>query len=199
MHMCAMPAGLPLLNNALRYTELQVFFAGFNVFNILFLRKNVVSKNAAPNNRTGWTPLFAAWVLVTVATLGSLFFSEVMGPGYCCDTWQPFFQRGDGGSGLYAVLVSAYRHVPLGTDSGHRSFAIRPKSTALRDCFGESGLADRYVPGTFGCRHHSEKRPTLCTGYSLFGNPHFLTRFFEHSLTLITHFYTDRRIVVLYA
>ena len=87
MHMYAMPAGHPLLNNTLRYTELQVFFAGFNVFNILFLRKNVVSKNAAPNNRTGWTPLFAAWVLVTVATLGSLFFSEVMAVPVCVLCW----------------------------------------------------------------------------------------------------------------
>jgi len=47
----------------------------------------VVSTNTAPDNRTGWTPLFAAWVLVTGATLGSLFFSEVMGVPVCALCW----------------------------------------------------------------------------------------------------------------
>lgn len=47
----------------------------------------MVSINAAPDNRTGWAPLFTAWVLVTAATLGSLFFSEVMGVPVCTLCW----------------------------------------------------------------------------------------------------------------
>jgi len=38
-------------------------------------------------NRSAWSLLFAAWVLVTVATLGSLFFSEVMGVPVCVLCW----------------------------------------------------------------------------------------------------------------
>ena len=37
--------------------------------------------------RTGWPLLFAAWILVTIATLGSLFFSEVMGIPVCELCW----------------------------------------------------------------------------------------------------------------
>lgn len=39
------------------------------------------------NPQTGWYVLFAAWVLVTSATLGSLFFSEVMGIPVCVLCW----------------------------------------------------------------------------------------------------------------
>ena len=45
------------------------------------------SKELALVTPTGWTPLFAAWVLVTSATLGSLFFSEVMGVPICELCW----------------------------------------------------------------------------------------------------------------
>ncbi len=34
-----------------------------------------------------WSLLFAAWILVTIATLGSLFFSEVMGIPVCELCW----------------------------------------------------------------------------------------------------------------
>jgi disulfide bond formation protein DsbB len=34
-----------------------------------------------------WSLLFAAWILVTIATLGSLFFSEVMGIPICELCW----------------------------------------------------------------------------------------------------------------
>jgi disulfide bond formation protein DsbB len=37
--------------------------------------------------RTVWSLLFAAWILVTIATLGSLFFSEVMGIPVCELCW----------------------------------------------------------------------------------------------------------------
>ena len=37
--------------------------------------------------QTGWTLLFAAWVLVASATLGSLFFSEVMKVPVCSLCW----------------------------------------------------------------------------------------------------------------
>ncbi len=36
---------------------------------------------------SGWSVLFAAWVLVTTATLGSLFFSEVMDVPVCVLCW----------------------------------------------------------------------------------------------------------------
>ena len=36
---------------------------------------------------TGWILLFAAWIVVTIATLGSLFFSEVMDVPVCALCW----------------------------------------------------------------------------------------------------------------
>jgi disulfide bond formation protein DsbB len=47
----------------------------------------VESKDIALDAGAGWSPLFAAWVLVTVATLGSLFFSEVMDVPICALCW----------------------------------------------------------------------------------------------------------------
>jgi len=40
-----------------------------------------------PDSRTTWSLLFAAWVLVTAATLGSLFFSEIMDVPVCVLCW----------------------------------------------------------------------------------------------------------------
>ena len=45
------------------------------------------SKNVTPGIQTVWTLLFVAWVLVTIATLGSLFFSEIMGVPVCELCW----------------------------------------------------------------------------------------------------------------
>ena len=45
------------------------------------------SKNVTSGNPTGWILLFVAWVLVTIATLGSLFFSEIMGVPVCELCW----------------------------------------------------------------------------------------------------------------
>jgi disulfide bond formation protein DsbB len=45
------------------------------------------SKDTVLGNPAGWSLLFAAWVLVTVSTLGSLFFSEVMGVPVCELCW----------------------------------------------------------------------------------------------------------------
>lgn len=39
------------------------------------------------SNSAGWSLLFAAWVLITVSTLGSLFFSEVMRVPVCELCW----------------------------------------------------------------------------------------------------------------
>jgi disulfide bond formation protein DsbB len=47
----------------------------------------VESKEIALDAGSGWSLLFAAWVLVTVATLGSLFFSEVMEVPICVLCW----------------------------------------------------------------------------------------------------------------
>ncbi len=45
------------------------------------------SKHPDQSSQTGWSLLFLAWVLVTVATLGSLFFSEVMDIPVCVLCW----------------------------------------------------------------------------------------------------------------
>ena len=45
------------------------------------------SKAVAAGVGTGWTLLFVTWVLVTIATLGSLFFSEVMDVPVCVLCW----------------------------------------------------------------------------------------------------------------
>ena len=45
------------------------------------------SKDVISGIRTGWSLLFATWVLVTIATLGSLFFSEVAGVPVCVLCW----------------------------------------------------------------------------------------------------------------
>jgi len=47
----------------------------------------VDSKDVSPGTPTGWSLLFAAWVLVTIATLGSLFFSEIMQVPVCKLCW----------------------------------------------------------------------------------------------------------------
>lgn len=43
--------------------------------------------DAAPPPDAGWALLFGAWLVATVATLGSLFFSEVMGFAPCSLCW----------------------------------------------------------------------------------------------------------------
>lgn len=45
------------------------------------------SRDTALATGSAWSLLFAAWVLVTVATLGSLFFSDVMGVPICSLCW----------------------------------------------------------------------------------------------------------------
>jgi disulfide bond formation protein DsbB len=40
-----------------------------------------------PNRQNSWNLLFAAWILVTAAMLGSLFFSEVMDVPVCVLCW----------------------------------------------------------------------------------------------------------------
>ena len=45
------------------------------------------SKDTHLSNPAGWTLFFAVWVLVTVSTLGSLFFSEVMEVPVCELCW----------------------------------------------------------------------------------------------------------------
>lgn len=55
----------------------RAFFAG----------KVVDKTNLNQSNGTAWLLLFSAWILVTIATLGSLFFSEVMGVPVCELCW----------------------------------------------------------------------------------------------------------------
>lgn len=45
------------------------------------------SRDITQDANAGWMLLFAVWVLVTIATLGSLFFSEVMGVPVCSLCW----------------------------------------------------------------------------------------------------------------
>jgi disulfide bond formation protein DsbB len=47
-----------------------------------------VEENSATGKiQTSWILLFSAWIVVTTATLGSLFFSEVMGVPVCVLCW----------------------------------------------------------------------------------------------------------------
>lgn len=43
--------------------------------------------NAAANNQTGWNLIFACWIIACVATLGSLFLSEIMDMKPCVLCW----------------------------------------------------------------------------------------------------------------
>lgn len=72
---------------ALRWAEIQVFFAGFRKPDVRCQGINLDSKNVTPDIQTAWALLFVAWVLVTTATLGSLFFSEIMGVPVCELCW----------------------------------------------------------------------------------------------------------------
>lgn len=45
------------------------------------------SKDISRGSQAGWSLLFATWVLVSVATLGSLFFSEIMQVPVCKLCW----------------------------------------------------------------------------------------------------------------
>ncbi|WP_455207453.1 disulfide bond formation protein B [Kaarinaea lacus] len=45
------------------------------------------AKQPTKNEQAGWNLIFACWILATVATLGSLFFSEVMGLKPCILCW----------------------------------------------------------------------------------------------------------------
>ena len=45
------------------------------------------TKTPDQSSQTGWSLLFFAWILVTIATLGSLFFSEVMDVPVCVLCW----------------------------------------------------------------------------------------------------------------
>lgn len=48
---------------------------------------NPTTKQASDKNQPGWNLIFISWVIATIATLGSLFFSEVMGLKPCVLCW----------------------------------------------------------------------------------------------------------------
>jgi disulfide bond formation protein DsbB len=54
-------------------------------FELGYTAVNIEAQNS--DKQTGWYLLFAAWAVVTVATLGSLFFSEVMDVPVCELCW----------------------------------------------------------------------------------------------------------------
>lgn len=45
------------------------------------------SYNSPQKTQLGWSLLFSAWLIVTIATLGSLFFSEIMDVPVCTLCW----------------------------------------------------------------------------------------------------------------
>ena len=49
--------------------------------------KEISIKNPPENGQAGWNLIFVCWILATVATLVSLFFSEVMGLKPCVLCW----------------------------------------------------------------------------------------------------------------
>jgi hypothetical protein len=79
----------------------------------------VKSTGLPGNERSGWNLVFIAWVMVTGATLGSLFFSEVMGVPVCALCWyQPL-------SASHAVNL---RQQEIDTDIG------KDKGKKAHDC-----------------------------------------------------------------
>jgi disulfide bond formation protein DsbB len=47
----------------------------------------VNNSNITASPQAGWLLLFAAWIVVTIATMGSLFFSEIMDVPVCLLCW----------------------------------------------------------------------------------------------------------------
>lgn len=45
------------------------------------------NNNFTASSQAGWLLLFVAWIVVTIATLGSLFFSEIMDVPVCLLCW----------------------------------------------------------------------------------------------------------------
>mgnify|MGYP001828970546 CR=1 FL=1 len=71
----------------MRRADLRVFFAAFTGPWVILQTMHVDSKDVSTGSQAGWSLLFATWVLVTVATLGSLFFSEIMQVPVCELCW----------------------------------------------------------------------------------------------------------------
>ncbi|MBX9457392.1 MAG: disulfide bond formation protein B [Rhizobium sp.] len=59
-----------------------------------------------PNTATAWGPLFAAWMVALVATLGALFIGEVMGQTPCVLCW---YQRAFMFPLAIVLCVAAFR------------------------------------------------------------------------------------------
>jgi disulfide bond formation protein DsbB len=55
--------------------------------NLLPVMKETSIKNPSESGQAGWNLIFVCWILATVATLVSLFFSEVMGLKPCVLCW----------------------------------------------------------------------------------------------------------------
>ena len=51
------------------------------------IMSSVPINSSSENDQTGWNLLFACWILAVISTLGSLFFSEVMGLKPCVLCW----------------------------------------------------------------------------------------------------------------
>jgi len=56
-------------------------------FNLIYYGKRVEKIDSPQRTQAAWLLLFAAWIVVTIATLGSLFFSEVMDVPVCVLCW----------------------------------------------------------------------------------------------------------------
>ncbi len=78
-----------------------------NIFEVGYTAVEILDEKSIRQRR--WNLLFAAWILVTVATLGSLFFSEVMDVPVCVLCW---YQR----IAMYPlVIILAIGLFPLDT------------------------------------------------------------------------------------
>ena len=139
------------------------------------------SKDVNPGTNTGWMLLFTVWILVTIATLGSLFFSEVMGVPICTLCW---YQR----VAMYPlVLILGIGLLPY--DRKVLRYAAGFAAVGWLIALFHVLLVAGIIPQ--GC-------PTLCAGYPLFGNPHFPARFSKHTHALSSDVYRDWLFAVLY-
>jgi disulfide bond formation protein DsbB len=134
-----------------------------------------VKKTDSPNDsEAGWLLVFAACIVAVTATLGSLFFSEVMSVPVCELCW---YQR----IALYPLVIV----LAMGL------FPFNPSVVRTAGVLVVLGwlIAIFQVLLVARC-------PALCTGNSLLRNPYFIARFPEYSGALPVNLYRDRHFAV---
>jgi len=100
-----------------------------------------MSTASISTDRTAWALLFACWLVAVVSTLGSLFFSEVMGLPPCILCWyQRIFMFP-----LAVILTMALFPFDLGIFKYSLALAIGGASVALYHCLLFAGFIPESV------------------------------------------------------